>query len=44
VGSIEVNGITLDVERRGHGPSGVFISGAIGGAGHWTAGPLDLGR
>lgn len=37
MGSIYVNGTTLHFERRGHGPSVLFISGATGDAGHWTA-------
>jgi pimeloyl-ACP methyl ester carboxylesterase len=36
VSSIEVNGTTLYYERRGEGPSVLFISGATGDAGHWT--------
>lgn len=33
---IDVNGTTLYYERRGKGPSLLFISGATGDAGHWT--------
>lgn len=35
--SIDVNGTTLYFERRGQGPSLLFISGATGDAGHWTS-------
>ena len=35
--SIEVNGTRIYYERRGHGPAVLFVSGASGDAGHWTA-------
>ena len=34
--SISANDATLYYERRGDGPSLLFISGATGDAGHWT--------
>lgn len=34
--TVEVNGTTLYYERRGEGPTVLFISGATGDAGHWT--------
>jgi pimeloyl-ACP methyl ester carboxylesterase len=37
MGSISANDTTLYYERRGSGPSLVFISGATGDAGHWAA-------
>ena len=36
MGWIEANGATLYYERRGSGPTVLFISGATGDAGHWT--------
>jgi len=33
---IDANGATLYYERRGSGPSILFVSGATGDAGHWT--------
>jgi pimeloyl-ACP methyl ester carboxylesterase len=36
VSSIQVNGASLYYERRGVGPTVLFISGATGDAGHWT--------
>jgi pimeloyl-ACP methyl ester carboxylesterase len=36
VSSIEVNGIRIYYERRGSGPTVLFVSGASGDAGHWT--------
>ena len=33
---IEANDATLYYERRGLGPTVLFISGATGDAGHWT--------
>jgi pimeloyl-ACP methyl ester carboxylesterase len=36
MGLIEANGATLYYERRGSGPTVLFISGATGDAGHWT--------
>ncbi|GAA0932573.1 alpha/beta hydrolase [Pseudonocardia zijingensis] len=35
--SIAVNGTNLYYERRGTGPPVLFVSGATGDAGHWTA-------
>ena len=35
--SIEVNGIRIYNEKRGRGPAVLFVSGASGDAGHWTA-------
>ena len=35
--SIEVNGIRIYYEKRGRGPAVLFVSGASGDAGHWTA-------
>jgi pimeloyl-ACP methyl ester carboxylesterase len=37
VSSIEVNGTRIYYEKRGHGPAVLFVSGASGDAGHWTA-------
>jgi pimeloyl-ACP methyl ester carboxylesterase len=37
MGSTAVNGTTLYYELRGSGPPVLFISGATGDAGHWTA-------
>ena len=35
--SIEVNGTRVYYEKRGRGPAVLFVSGASGDAGHWTA-------
>jgi pimeloyl-ACP methyl ester carboxylesterase len=35
--SVDVNHTTLYYELRGNGPSVMFVSGATGDAGHWTA-------
>ncbi len=35
--SISADGATLYYELRGDGPGLLFISGATGDAGHWTA-------
>ena len=35
--SVEVNGTRIYYEKRGRGPAVLFISGASGDGGHWTA-------
>jgi pimeloyl-ACP methyl ester carboxylesterase len=37
VSFIGVNGIRIYYEKRGRGPAVLFVSGATGDAGHWTA-------
>lgn len=40
--TIDVNGTTLYYERRGDGPTVLFISGATGDAGHWIGVADDI--
>ncbi|CAA9216773.1 MAG: hypothetical protein AVDCRST_MAG76-420 [uncultured Acidimicrobiales bacterium] len=42
--AVTVNGTTLYYERRGQGPSVLFISGASGDASLWTSVPETLAR